>query len=123
MLCALAAVVALGEGFLARSAFARDELFVPNQATPSITVYTRTASGDTAPVRTLSGENTGMWNLRAVVVDTLHDELVVSNDFEPSITVYSRTASGDTAPLRTLHGPSTLLGNPAGIVVDTLHDS
>jgi len=103
-------------------AWAQDELFVANDGTNSITVYTRTASGDTAPLRTLSGALTGLSSPRGVVVDLVNNELVVTNGGNHSITVYTRTASGDTAPLRTLSGALTGLSTPRGVVVDTVNN-
>lgn len=45
-----------------------NELFVANFSTPSVTVYSRTASGDTGPTRTLSGGNTGLSRPQFVAV-------------------------------------------------------
>jgi DNA-binding beta-propeller fold protein YncE len=45
-----------------------NELFVANFSTPSVTVYSRTASGDTGPTRTLSGGNTGLSSPQFVAV-------------------------------------------------------
>jgi DNA-binding beta-propeller fold protein YncE len=95
---------------------------------PSVMVYSRTASGDTAPLRTLSGAATGLNEPTGVVVDTVNDELVVVNsqggrvNGEGSVTVYSRTASGGPPPIRTLAGPATGLNVPSGVVVDIVND-
>jgi DNA-binding beta-propeller fold protein YncE len=107
---------------------ANNELVVANQGTPtnSITVYARTASGNTAPLRTLQGAATGLDLLRAVAVDSANNELVVVNGgtggSTGSITVYSRTASGNTAPLRTLSGPATGLNFPEAVAVDSANN-
>ena len=42
------------------AAWAQDELFVANVFGNSVTVYSRTASGNIAPIRTLSGGATGL---------------------------------------------------------------
>jgi hypothetical protein len=88
-----------------------------------ITVYSpTTASGNTAPIRTLSGAATGINTPYGVFVDAVNDELFVANDGAPSITVYSRTANGNTAPIRTLMGAATGLSAPFGIFVDTVNN-
>jgi hypothetical protein len=93
----------------------------PGNNTNSITVYTRTASGNTAPLRTLTGAFTGLSGPGGVVVDPVNNELVVGNFTTPSITVYTRTADGNVAPLRTLSGGTTGLSGPFGVVVDTVN--
>ena len=95
---ALGFAAAAGEGLWPRTAWGQQELFVANFDANSITVYSRTATGDTAPIRTLAGVATGLKGPVGLVVDTANDELVVSNATNNSITVYSRTASGSVAP-------------------------
>ena len=108
----------LGGLLVAVAAEAQGELFVLNNAN-SVTVYTRNASGNTAPLRTLSGAATGFNGPAGLAVDLTSNELFVANNgTPPSVTVYSRTASGNTAPLRTLSGATTGLSNPAGLAVD-----
>ncbi|HZY31676.1 MAG TPA: hypothetical protein VFF86_08560, partial [Candidatus Methylomirabilis sp.] len=92
----------LGAWVLLPSARAQDELFVTNDdvvssVNNSVTVYARTASGNTAPFRTLQGGATGLNGPAGFVVDTLNNELVVANSRTNSITAYARTASGNTA--------------------------
>ena len=53
-------VTLLGGLLVAVAAEAQDELFVADLGNNSITVYSRTASGNTAPLRTLSGAATGL---------------------------------------------------------------
>jgi hypothetical protein len=108
-------------------AAAQDELFVANIGNNSITVYSRAATGNTAPLRTLSGAATGLNEPEGLVVDAVHQEILVVNTGlvnppGPSITVYSLTASGNTLPLRTLAGPSTGLLEPTGLALDLAHD-
>jgi DNA-binding beta-propeller fold protein YncE len=100
------------------SAEAQDELFVANIVGDAVTVYSRTASGNTAPLRTLSGGTTGLNDCVGVALDLTNDELVVTNFDTPSVTVYSRTATGNTAPLRTLSGGATGLDRPHGVALD-----
>jgi hypothetical protein len=104
-------------------AWAQEELFVTNTApVNSITVYNRTAVGNSGPIRALIGAATGLTAPVGLVVDTVNNELVVGNFNNHSITVYNRTASGNTAPLRTLSGAATVLDGPSGIFVDTINN-
>jgi len=98
------------------------EMFVTNFSANSVTVYQRTASGNAAPVRTLSGDATGLAFPAGLAVDTVHDEVWVVNLGTPSIAVYSRGASGNSAPLRTISGPTTGLAQPIGLALDLVHD-
>ena len=101
---------------------ANNELFAANGsvASPSVTVYSRTASGNTAPLRTISGAMTGLVAPHALALDLTNNELFVGNTITTnSITVYARGASGNAAPLRTLSGAATGISGPVGIAVTT----
>ena len=117
-----ALLAALSSLAIPTGAAAADELFVTNAGNQSITVFTRTASGNVAPARTIVGAATLLHNPIGIAVDTAHDEIVVANLVGNSITVYSRTASGNAAPLRTISGSNTLLQNPRGLALDLTHD-
>ncbi len=93
-----------------------------------ITVYSRTANGDVAPLRTISGAATGLQNPRGLAVDPVNNQVFVVNvDTDdangppqpPTVTVHSRTANGNIAPLRTITGAATGLQSPIGLAVDT----
>ena len=113
--CALA-LLALAS---TRASVAQEELFVTNSNSNSVTVYSRTASGNTAPIRILAGPATGLAGPSGILVDTVNEELVVANLALPySVTVYPRTASGNVAPLRTITGAGTMLDGPRGVAVD-----
>jgi DNA-binding beta-propeller fold protein YncE len=118
----LALPVVAGLALPGPPAWAQGEVVVANMVANSVTVYRRTATGDVAPLRTLSGASTGLSGPVRVVVDPVHDELVVANQGSDTITVYPRTATGNVAPLRTLTGPATGLSDPTGLFVDTVHD-
>ena len=60
---------ALGALLVALPAVAQDELFVVNAGLNSVTVYSRTASGNTAPLRTLSGAATGLKFSQVLALD------------------------------------------------------
>ena len=111
----------LGIGLGPRAARGQ-ELFVANYNANSITVHTRTATGDMAPTRVIAGGSTGLSGPVGLVVDTVSGELVVSNASNNSITVYNLAATGDAAPIRVLAGGSTLLNLPFGVAVDVVND-
>ncbi len=93
-----------------------NELYVSNGTADSITVYSRTADGNIAPVRTITGAATNLSALRGIAVDTANNEIFVAN-WANSITVYSRAADGNIAPVRTITGAATNLNGPVGIAV------
>ena len=116
LLCSVALMGVMGR------AWAQNELFVSDTSGNSITVYNRTANGNTAPIRTLFGAATGLAVPTGIVVDTVNSELVVANNAANWISVFGETASGNTAPARILGGASTGLANPDGIAVDTVNN-
>jgi hypothetical protein len=99
-----------------------DELVVANafNSLNGVSVFARTAQGDTAPLRTLGGAQALVFTPSDVAVDTVNNELVVVS--AGRIVVHSRTASGNVPPLRTLEGPNTGLFGARRVVVDTVHD-
>jgi DNA-binding beta-propeller fold protein YncE len=104
-----------------------NEIFVSNYSannwSGSITVYGRTASGNVAPTRSISGGNTGMSSPKSIALDTVNNEIFVANVLGiNSITVYGRTDSGNVAPTRTISGGNTGILIPEGIAVDTVNN-
>ncbi len=108
-----------------------NELIVANEGhvlgaapqTPSITVFTRLAAGDTAPLRTIQGPLTGLTAPKNISLDTANNQIAVANGFPAnSIAVYSRTATGNVAPLRTIQGSLTGLSNPSGVFIDAVNN-
>jgi DNA-binding beta-propeller fold protein YncE len=99
-----------------------NELFVAiaGGATRSVTVYARTASGNVAPLRTLTGAATGLIEPTGLAVDTANNELLVADAIGHSVMVYLRTANGNTAPLRTIAVATS--GNLQGLAVDTVNN-
>jgi DNA-binding beta-propeller fold protein YncE len=85
---------------------------------PSITVYRRTAQGDTAPLQVITGPKTLLNYPVAITVDSDHGELFVANDTTSQILVFKADANGDVAPIRILGGPKTGIKNPTGVAVD-----
>lgn len=89
---------------------------------PSVTVYSRTASGDAAPLRVIQGPKTQMNWPTGIAFDPRSNELFVANDMGDSILVFNGSASGDVAPIRVIKGPKTLIKNPTGLYADTSND-
>ena len=89
---------------------------------PSIAIYPRTATGDTAPMRVIQGTKTQLNWPTALAFDPERGELYVANDPADSILVFKADASGDVAPVRVLHGPKTLIKNPTGVNLDLKND-
>lgn len=107
--------------------FSRLEIpsLIPSRArfeAPSIRVYSRTANGDIAPLRTIQGPKTKLNLPLGIYVDRERNEIAVANDGGNSVLVFDRTAHGDVAPVRTIAGPATGLKNPAGVFIDTKND-
>ena len=96
---------------------ANNEIVVANLWGDFITVYSRTANGDVAPVRKISGADTGLLDPGGIAVNTVNDEIAVANWSNNSITVYSRTSSGNVAPIRKISGTNTGLYYPWGIAL------
>ena len=67
--------------------------------TGQMLVFARTANGDVAPKRVLSGVGRG-----TVVVDAVHNLLILSGG--GGLNIFERTASGDAKPLRVIKGPT-----------------
>ena len=89
---------------------------------PSITVYDKTARGDTAPIREIAGANTQLnWPV-GLFIDSERGELYVANDGANSILVFSATANGNVAPIRVLKGPKANLSYPSSVYVDLKND-
>ena len=85
---------------------------------PSITVYPKTASGDTPPLRVIEGPKTQMNWPTGIAVDSERNELIVANDGGDSILVFDASAEGDVAPVRVIKGPKSLVSNPTGVFID-----
>lgn len=100
----------------------RDELIVANRFSQSVSFFDRTAQGDQAPLRNLSGAATRLAGPRDIALDSVNSELLVTNITTHSITVFHQSANGNEAPLRVISGSGTGLNGPRGIVVDPIHD-
>ncbi len=84
----------------------------------SITVYSRTATGDVRPLRTIQGPKTGLHLPLGVVVDEASHRLVVANGGNDAVLFFDQSAAGDVAPVRVIKGSKTGLGGPTGVTID-----
>jgi DNA-binding beta-propeller fold protein YncE len=89
---------------------------------PSITVYPKDASGDTAPIRVIQGPKTGLDWPTSIVVHPDRGEIFVANDTADTVTVYRTTDNGDVAPIRVLKGPKSMIKNPTGVALDLVNN-
>ena len=88
---------------------------------PYVAVYAPGASGNVAPIRTISGSNTGLYQPTYDAVDS-SGRIYVTN--LGTVTVYAAGANGNVAPIATIAGSKTgLAGNglsyAGGIAVDS----
>jgi hypothetical protein len=110
------AVLIAGTG----AARAQGEIFVSGNT--NVTVYSRTANGNVAPVRTIAGALTGFNGVESLKPDTVHGELVMSNCNPGAVLVFPLTADGNVAPSRKISGAATGLTCTGDVAVDTVND-
>lgn len=87
-------------------------------APPSITVYSKNAQGDTAPLRVIQGPKTQMDWPTSLAVHPDRGEIYVANDTADSVIVFKADAQGDVAPIRVIKGPKTMIKSPTGVALD-----
>jgi 6-phosphogluconolactonase (cycloisomerase 2 family) len=85
---------------------------------PSITIHTRGASGNAAPLRVIKGARTQLNWPSHVAIHEGRGEIFVANDADDSVLVFKITDSGDVAPTRVIKGNRTRIKNPTGVAVD-----
>jgi len=127
----------------------RDEIVISVQQSNALSFYKRSATGTTAPLRTIRGLATELEDPHGTYFDEAHDEIITANHgnwtqirpyspydpivtdvgeyksgaFHPSaITFHAAGAKGDVPPLRTIEGNLTGLNWPMGIDADLTHD-
>ena len=89
---------------------------------PSITVHSRTASGNAAAERTIRGPHTLLSLPDGLFRDPVSGELIVANTGDDSVLFFDKNATGDAAPLRVLKGPATKIKGPVGVSIDAKHN-
>jgi hypothetical protein len=88
-----------------------------SDATAQVRVYDSAATGSPAPIRTITGGNTGLNNPLGINIDVL-GRLWVANGAGNAITAYAAGANGDVAPVRTIKGSDTQLNDPTWVTTD-----
>lgn len=97
-------------------------VYVANQTAQSITVYDPESSGNAAPVRSISGSNTGLGvtasTLPASIFRDPSGQLYVTNFASGAVLVFEAGASGNVTPIRTITGPNTGLSRAFAVTRD-----
>ena len=78
----------------------------------AILIFPPGSNGDSPPIRTITGPNTGLTSPSAIALDS-HENIYVTNNDERgtnggvgTITVFAAGADGDVKPLYTINGPA-----------------
>jgi hypothetical protein len=98
-----------------------DEIYVGDYFTApvpgEVLVFPRTATGNTAPTRVLSGPNTQLGYVVRIVLHPVLPEmyvLVTTTGSDYRILTFNKADGGDVAPLRAIGGAATLMVNSQG---------
>lgn len=112
-------IVGNATGLHAPSALAIDtangELWIgnDNDVSSTVTVFSLSATGNAAPLRTFTSGD--LYNPRALAVDAAHDEVFAGAN---GVYVFARSATGNVASLRSLTGSSAGTVGVVGLYVD-----
>jgi hypothetical protein len=92
-------------------------VWVSNSGDSNVLEFAPGAHGNVAPVATVGGDATGLFDPEGIALD--NDGRVWVAEAEPpySIMEFSSHASGDVAPLVTISGAKTQLNEPVGLAV------
>jgi hypothetical protein len=109
-----------------------DNLYVVNlgsTSTAPIVVFGPTATGNVAPIRTLSGPLTQLstGTIAGVAIDGLGNLWVTTNNYvgsavTASILEFAAGATGNVAPINAISGSQTTIGVVGGVRVDSIGD-
>ena len=86
-------------------AHVHDEIIVPTRQ--AILVFSRTANGNVAPLRIITGPKTNMFRARGIAVDPINNIIAMGNANPQGILIFNRTDDGDVAPRSIITGPRT----------------
>ncbi|MGB8907830.1 MAG: hypothetical protein WCC84_03685 [Candidatus Cybelea sp.] len=96
-------------------------VYVFDTTTATISEFAAGAHGDVAPIRTISGSNTGLSGGNGfsfgLSVSKASGTIFVSNPGSNAILGFAAAASGNVAPIQTIAGSATGLADPLGLVV------
>jgi sugar lactone lactonase YvrE len=95
----------------------RPAVWVGNGGNSNINAFALTASGNAAPIATLSGALTGLNGVSGLAFDPV-GELWVSSSNNDAIEQFAPGATGNVAPARVITGPNTGLVTPAQVALD-----
>ncbi len=101
-------------------------LYVTDWDNASVLVFDNasTINGDVAPIRVISGTNTGLVNPEGIAVDLTRNILYVADWEGNAVRVWDNADSvdGDVPPDRVIEGANTLLQSPADIFLEPVAD-
>ncbi len=96
-------------------------VYVFDATTSTISEFAAGATGNVAPIRTISGSNTGLdggnGSSFGLAISKTSADIFVSNPVSNAILVFAATASGNVAPIQTIAGSATELSVPLGLAV------
>jgi hypothetical protein len=117
----------LGGVLVASAVGAEDVMVVANLNVRTVTIYNQLASGNTVPLGTIAGDDTGLRSPAGPALDATRNELFVAGGTvfgsdAPAILVFQLPAVGNVLPVRTISGPATGLTGSEGVALDLTHD-
>jgi hypothetical protein len=96
-------------------------VYVFDAKTDTISEFAAGATGNVAPIRTISGSNTGLSDGGGfefgIAVSKTSGDIFVSNPASNAILVFAANATGNAAPIQTIAGSATQLSEPLGIAL------
>lgn len=98
------------------------KVIVTSQSDEVVAVFDKTATGDVAPLRAITGGSTTFNSAWGVAYDEMADEIVVSNYGANKLDRFAFAATGDIAPVSSLVGTATTLAGPSRVFFDYVHD-
>lgn len=101
---------------------ASGDIWVTNETGNSIEEFANSATGNVAPLATISGSNTLLSKPQGIAFDTAGRLYVAINNalgFSDAVLVFSPPLSGNTAPTNILCGVNTGINNPTGLAVNS----
>ena len=96
-------------------------VYVFDPKTATLSEFAAGAHGNVAPIRTISGSDTGLSGENGfsfgLAVSKASGEIFVSNSGSNAILGFAANATGNVTPIQTIAGNATGLSNPLGLVV------
>jgi hypothetical protein len=96
-------------------------VYVFDAKTDTISEFAAGATGNVAPIRTISGSNTGLSDGGGfefgIAVSKTSGDIFASNPASNAILVFAANATGNAAPIQTIAGSATQFSEPVGIAL------